>query len=65
MIDEHDPNDIQLLKMEIHDLNNKIDALTNNLNTHIKFVEHIFNYVKKPLFFIVEKINNIFLINDK
>lgn len=60
-----DPNDIKLLKIEILSLNNKIDTLTNALNTHINFVENIFNYVKKPLFFIVEKINNIFLLNDK
>jgi hypothetical protein len=62
---EDDPTDIQLLKIEIRSLNNKIDVLTNSLNTHINFVENIFKYVKKPLFFMVEKINNIFLLNDK
>ena len=62
---DDNPNDIQILKTEIHNLNNKIDTLTYALSTHINFVENIFNYVKKPLFFMLDKINNIFLINDK
>ncbi len=62
---EDDPTDIQLLIIEIQSLNNKVDTLTNALNVHINFVENIFKYVKKPLFFIIEKINNIFLLNDK
>ncbi len=65
MSDEHVPNDIQLLKIELHKLNEKIDALTNVLNVHIVFIENVFDYVKKPLFFVVDKINNIFLLNDK
>jgi hypothetical protein len=61
-------NDIvsrDLYILEIQKLNNKIDILNNRLENHINLIENIYNGIKKPLFFIMNRINNIFLLNDK
>ncbi len=64
-MENENSSELQLLKVEINNLNNKIDILTNSLNTHINFIENVFNYVKRPMFYVVDKINNIFLLNNK
>ena len=63
MKDEVSPSDLYLL--EIQKLNKKVDDLNNMLINHINFIENVYNMVHAPLLYIVNKINNNFLLNDK
>jgi hypothetical protein len=72
MNDNINSNDFYLLNIEIAKLNRKIDDLTIQIDdsnkivvNHINFIESVYNYIRRPLFFMVNKINNIFLLNDK
>tara|TARA_B100000401_G_scaffold298995_1_gene205218 strand:+ start:2297 stop:2533 length:237 start_codon:yes stop_codon:yes gene_type:complete len=41
----------------IDKIDNNVIKSCNNMNNHIGFIEKVYNVVKYPLFFIVNKIN--------
>jgi hypothetical protein len=53
------------LHEKISFLESKIDKSSEILYDHINFIHKVFDIVKTPLFFIMNKVNIIFLSNDK
>lgn len=60
-------NEIKTLKIEIRNLSDKIDFLTKKtdeiknssvkMTNHIDFVENIYDRIKKPFYFLINKID--------
>jgi hypothetical protein len=38
---------------------NEIKYISNKMSNHIDFIDDIYNYVKQPLFFIINKLNKL------
>lgn len=58
-------DEIRKLHEKINTLENKIDNSNKILFNHINFIHKVFEKLKSPLFFIMNKVNTIFLSIDK
>lgn len=52
-------SEIKQLKNKIDDLENKLDISNDILASHIGFINNVFNAIKRPLFFIMSKVNGV------
>lgn len=53
-------NDILLLHKKLDEINIKLDKILNdtyNMNTHISFIEKVYDTIKNPFYFILNKID--------
>lgn len=57
--------EIRKLHEKINTLESKIDKSNEILFDHINFIHKVFDVLKTPLFFIMNKINIIYLLNNK
>jgi len=58
-------NEIKNLRAQIICLEQKVDNANGVLVNHINFINNVFDTIKKPLFFIMNKINNVLQIEDQ
>lgn len=65
-------DEIKQLRLQVYTMNQTITSLeqrvdkTNDvLVSHIGFINSVFNRIKAPLFFVVDKINNFLRIEDQ
>ncbi len=58
-------NEIKKLQAQILNLEQKVDGANSVLNNHIEFIDGVFDYIKKPLFFLMNKVNNLLLLDEK
>jgi hypothetical protein len=58
-------NEIKQLRLQITNLELKVDNTNGVLINHIGFINNVFDMIKKPLFFIVNRINSVFLLENK
>ena len=56
--------DIEDRMQSIENILGNINTSTNNMDRHITFVEHVYDIVKYPLFFILDRIPTIELQID-
>jgi len=54
-------DEIRNLKMQLEHLERKIDNGNNILNNHINFINNVFDTIKKPLYYILNKVNTVLL----
>jgi hypothetical protein len=69
MIESNDKDYILIELRKLHEkisiLESKIDKSNTILFDHISFIHKVFDKLKTPLFFIMNKVNTIFLVNNK
>lgn len=54
-------NEVLLLHKKLDEINIKLDKILNdtyNMNTHISFIEKVYDTIKNPFYFILNKIDN-------
>jgi hypothetical protein len=56
---------IDKLESRIINLENNVVSTNRRLTNHISFIDSVFNAIKSPLFYIMNKINMFALLNDK
>jgi hypothetical protein len=54
-------NEIKKLRSIIENLEHKVDNTNGVIINHIKFINSVFDTIKKPLYFIMNKINALLL----
>lgn len=72
MNNDSDKKQLELILLELKSLKDQIKEMEqkneNNskiLIDHIEFINKVFNYVKSPLFYLVDKINKLYLIKNE
>lgn len=58
-------NEVKILRIEVEQLKNGVNTANNVLVEHINFIDNIFNTVKRPFFFIMNKINKILISEEE
>ncbi len=56
--------EIKRLNLQVEKLEQKVENANIILIEHIGFINSVFYAIKKPLFFIMDKINNNLLLNN-
>ncbi len=71
MLRSNSDTDILELIVEIRKLRTQVENLEDQINNtklilvnHISFIDSVFNTIKRPLFFVMNKVNNILLLEN-
>jgi hypothetical protein len=56
--------EIKKLQNKVETLENRVDHANNVLINHIGFIDNVFNSIKRPLFFIMNKVNGLLLLEN-
>lgn len=56
--------EIKKLQMQIVNLEKRVDSTNNILINHIGFINNVFNTIKRPLLFIMNKVNVLLQLED-
>lgn len=54
-------DELKIIKIKIITIENELDIIrhnTNNINTHISFVENVYESIKYPFYFIMNNFSN-------
>jgi hypothetical protein len=57
--------EIKNLQIQISNLEQRVDNTNNVLINHIGFINKVFDTIKLPLFFIMNKINDLLMLENK
>ena len=58
-------SELKELKKELTESKNELNELKKTLTNHIGFVDNVFSKIQRPFFFIFNKIENMFRLEDK
>ena len=56
--------EIRLIRETVENLEKKIDNTNNVLVTHISFINRVFDTIKQPLFYVMNKVNSLLLLEN-
>jgi len=57
--------EIRLLREKVCLLEKEIHNTNNTLVNHIEFINNVYESIKRPLTYIMNKVNNVFLLDNK
>ena len=57
-------NEIKKLQAQISDMRYGVDNTNSILINHIGFINKVFDTIKKPLFFIMNKVNSLLTLEN-
>lgn len=57
-------DEIKQLRNKVETLENKVDNANGVLINHIGFINGVFDTIKRPLFFIMNKVNGLLLLEN-
>jgi hypothetical protein len=57
-------DEIKQLRIQVANLEQKVDNANGVLINHIGFIDNVFNSIKRPLFFIMNKVNGLLQLED-
>jgi hypothetical protein len=58
-------DEIKQLRTQVANLEQRVDNANNVLINHIGFIDNVFNTIKRPLFFIMNKVNGLLQLEDR